>query len=209
MKVAPLVAIAAASAFVVVALALALDGDGRLPGDGAALRLADSLRTPLTADLGRAVTALGHGPVAFSMVLVSALVLVVRRHAVEAAVLVTGIVLTLVALDAVKEAEGRARPLNALVPTDSFAYPSGHAAYGVAYVAMAIALSRAIPSPAGRFALVTVAVVVAVTVGLSRVYLRAHFLSDVVGGWALAAAIFALCAIGGLVVAHLRHNGPS
>ena len=44
---------------------------------------------------------------------------------------------------------------------------------------------------ASRF--VTVAIVIAVAVGLSRIYLRAHYLSDVVGGWGLGAAIFALC----------------
>ena len=38
----------------------------------------------------------------------------------------------------------------------------------------------------------TAAVVLAVVIGLTRVYLRAHYLSDVEGGWGLAAAIFAL-----------------
>jgi hypothetical protein len=39
---------------------------------------------------------------------------------------------------------------------------------------------------ASRFALVTVAVVVAAAVGLTRLYLRAHWLSDVTGGWGSA-----------------------
>ena len=43
-----------------------------------------------------------------------------------------------------------------------------------------------------RFAVVTVAVVLVVIVALTRVYLRAHFLTDVLGGIALGAAIWAL-----------------
>jgi membrane-associated phospholipid phosphatase len=42
---------------------------------------------------------------------------------------------------------------------------------------------------------------------LSRVYLRAHFLTDVLAGWGLAAALFSVCGIVGLVVAVVRHNG--
>ena len=44
-------------------------------------------------------------------------------------------------------------------------------------------------------------------IGLSRVYLRAHFFTDVLGGWGMAAALFAVCGIVGLVVAAVRHNG--
>jgi undecaprenyl-diphosphatase len=52
-----------------------------------------------------------------------------------------------------------------------------------------------------------VAVVVAATVGLTRLYLRAHWLSDVTGGWGLGAALFSLCGLCALVVAYVRDNG--
>ena len=50
------------------------------------------------------------------------------------------------------------------------------------------------PATTGRpaAALVTIAIVVAAAVAASRVYLRAHYLSDVIGGLALATAIYAL-----------------
>jgi undecaprenyl-diphosphatase len=49
--------------------------------------------------------------------------------------------------------------------------------------------------------------VLAAVIGLTRVYLRAHYISDVMGGWGLGAAIFSLAGMAALVVAFLRHNG--
>ena len=48
--------------------------------------------------------------------------------------------------------------------------------------------------------------VIAAAVGLSRVYLRAHYISDVVGGWALGAALFAACGTVALVISYVRNN---
>ena len=98
---------------------------------------------------------------------------------------------------------------DALIDATGFAFPSAHAAYSVAYVAVAVAISRALPNWAGRAALVTVAVVLAGAIGLSRVYLRAHYLSDVLGGWGLAAVCFAFCAMVAVVVAFVRQNEPA
>ena len=48
--------------------------------------------------------------------------------------------------------------------------------------------------------------VLAALIGLARVYLDVHFLSDVTAGWALGAAAFSLCAAVGLVVSQVRQN---
>jgi membrane-associated phospholipid phosphatase len=53
---------------------------------------------------------------------------------------------------------------------------------------------------------VFVALGIAAAVGVTRVYLRAHWWSDVAGGWGLAAGIFALVAGIALVVEHIRNN---
>jgi membrane-associated phospholipid phosphatase len=79
----------------------------------------------------------------------------------------------------------------------------------VTWVAVAVALSRALPNLASRFAFVTVAMVIAAAVGASRIYLRAHYVSDVVGGWGLAAALFALCGTVALVIGYVRNNAAT
>ena len=53
------------------------------------------------------------------------------------------------------------------------------------------------------------AIVAAAIIGLTRVYLRAHYWSDVVGGWALGAGVFGAVAALALLVSFIRQNGAA
>jgi undecaprenyl-diphosphatase len=107
-----------------------------------------------------------------------------------------------------KEAVERPRPSGGLVDVGGFAYPSGHAALGVSYLAIGIVLARVAPLSA-RVALGTSGLAMAVLVGLSRLYLRVHYLSDVVGGWATGLAAYSICGSIALVAAYLAHSFKS
>jgi len=205
-----LVALALVGGFAFFALAAQVDPPARPPLlDREAAGLAARLRTGPAVSLLRVLTDIGSSPVTGLAVLAAAAGLGWRRRRLpEAAALLTGAILTFVAVSVAKAAAGRARPSGSLIGTiHSASYPSGHAAYSVAFVAVAVAVSPALPRLAARISLVGVGVALAVFVGLSRVYLRAHYLTDVLGGWGLAAALFALGGLGALAVARVRHNG--
>ena len=108
-------------------------------------------------------------------------------------------------MDIAKEVVDRPRPAGPLVDTADSAFPSAHAAYSTIWVAVAVVLTRR-RGLAGQAAIVTCSVILAIIIGLTRVYLRAHYWSDVVGGWALGAAVFGLLATIALIVAYVRNN---
>lgn len=202
-----LVAIGGVGLFVFVAYMNELAGDlGPTPFDSELLALADALRVETLVDVAKVVTALGAFPTVAGLVVASVVLLVLRRRYSEALVLVLGLVLTYLAVRVTKDAIGRERPGGALVGTEGRAYPSGHAAYAVAWVASAVVMTRRLRLVANA-ALVLGALAVAAAVGASRVYLRAHWWSDVAGGWGLAAAVFCLLAGIALIVEYIRHNG--
>ena len=57
-----------------------------------------------------------------------------------------------------------------------------------------------------RSLLIAIGVAATALIGLTRVYLRVHWLSDVTSGWALGFSAFALAAAIALVVIHFRDN---
>jgi membrane protein DedA with SNARE-associated domain/membrane-associated phospholipid phosphatase len=202
-----MLAIGAVGSYTFVAHVIRLD-DGRMPiGDGDALTLTSNLRLAMLVDVMSVVGQLGALPVAIGLVVTCAGLLLWRREVLETMVLVAGLGITYAGVLLTKAAIDRDPPPGPLVETEHSSYPSEQAAYAMTWVAVALALSRVLPTFASRFALVIVAVVVAVVVGVARIYLRADFLSDVTGGWGLAATIYSACAMIGLVVDHLRENG--
>jgi undecaprenyl-diphosphatase len=71
----------------------------------------------------------------------------------------------------------------------SFSFPSGHTLMATTYLATLTFLGwRAARSPRARLAIVTGATLLGGLVGISRVYLGAHWMSDVVASWTLGLA---------------------
>ena len=158
-------------------------------------------------DIAKVVTELGSFASVTALLVVAVVVLLGRRRPVDAALLVLGFALVYLAVDVTKAAIDRPRPAGPLVTTSEESFPSGHAAYSTAWIAVAVVLTRERGLPS-QTAIITAAVVLSAAIGLSRVYLRAHYWSDVAGGWGLGVGIFGLLATIALVVEHVRHNEP-
>jgi undecaprenyl-diphosphatase len=152
------------------------------------------------------VTDLGSLAVIVPLVVIFAGVLIWRRSLFELGVLVSGLVLTYAGVHITKGAIDRPRPVQPLDDITGSSFPSGHAAYAITHVAMAVIAARLLPGFASRAVLVFAAIVAAAVVGLTRVYLRAHYWSDVVGGWALGAGVFGAVATIALLVSYIRQN---
>lgn len=88
----------------------------------------------------------------------------------------------------------RQRPLleNPLVTLTSYGFPSGHTMGATVFYGL-VALIIAEVAPARRVPVYATAIVVVLAIGLSRIYLGAHYTSDVLGAFAAGAAWLTFC----------------
>ena len=206
LKLVTAMAVAGTGIYVFVLYTTVVYGSTALtPLDRELFDLGRHLQSEVGVDVAKIVTELGSFPTVAALLVVSAVILAARERPADAALLVLGFALLYLAVDVTKDAVERVRPAGPLVDTSEGSFPSGHAAYATAWIAAAVALTRerGLPSQA---AIVTGAFVVTAAVGLTRVYLRAHYWSDVAAGWALGAGIFGLLATIALIVESVRNN---
>jgi membrane protein DedA with SNARE-associated domain/membrane-associated phospholipid phosphatase len=203
-----LMAALAVSLFVLVAYTVIVgDEPGPTPGDETAIEVVEWLQNSFFTGLAKVVTFLGSGGFTWALALICAALLAWRRRWVELWVLLGGMTITQVGIWEIKDAVDRPRPADPLVSSSGSSFPSGHAAHSVIYLWLAVTIVlRLRPGMARATAVVVTGIVLTALVGLSRVYLDVHYLSDVNAGWALGAAAFSFCALVGLVVSQVRQN---
>ena len=138
----------------------------------------------------RVVTWLGSTAVIIPLGVIAGVFFVLRRRRWQPLALLAAAVAGAVSLyDIVKPLIGRPRPPPAIWigHYSGAAFPSGHAAQSVAFYAILAIVLGAGRSPRAKTVLWSVAALVALAVGGSRIYLGAHWLTDVLGGYALGA----------------------
>ena len=147
-------------------------------------------RTPWLIDVVTVVTHSGGTVAAWivSTVLTTTLLLQGRRRE---AVLVAGAMLSgLAVMTTLKNLFERQRPPlpDRLVEISTFSFPSGHAMMTAILASVLVAVTlRVVLVGHVRIALVFLLVLYTLAVGLSRVYLAAHWMTDVLAGWAFGA----------------------
>lgn len=101
-----------------------------------------------------------------------------------------------VSVEILKTVVARPRPELALLPLESFSFPSGHATIAVAlYGTLAYILMQQTTVRWKRHVILSVASLGIVLIGFSRLYFGVHYLTDVLAGYLLGALWFLLARI--------------
>jgi len=109
---------------------------------------------------------------------------------------------------ALKQLFARMRPLQAAEGASAagFSFPSGHSSGTVVAFGMLAYLGLRLLPPRWHLPVLLVAVLLAFSVGVSRIILRVHFASDVAAGFASGTAWLAFCVTGIEFGRWLRHR---
>lgn len=167
--------------------------------DIAVLNLIHSLTTGWLTSLLFGVSELASTEVILAAMAAATAVLAAKGHWRGATALALSVLATQAVVTVAKDVISRPRPEDSgsMIDPSGFSFPSGHSASAVAlYVMLALIAGSAVPKRLWAIAWLG-AITLALTIGLSRVYLGAHYPSDVLAGWLtggiLVIASWALC----------------
>ncbi|PZU95752.1 MAG: hypothetical protein DCF32_22250 [Leptolyngbya sp.] len=174
------------------------------PFEESCLLMLKAQATPVLDRTMTAVTWLAQGEITIPVLMVVGGVLVYRNRAIAALVLAIGLSGSWLLNGIFKAFFRRERPdlwASSQRPLD-YSYPSGHAMSAISFYGLFAAdLTACLSVPLGITA--TLAAIITLGVGFSRVYLGVHWPTDVLSGWVaggiwLGACLLGLVHIGGL-----------
>ncbi|WGM32905.1 phosphatase PAP2 family protein [Brevundimonas sp. NIBR11] len=137
------------------------------------------------------LTSLGGISVLTLFAIVALVFLLILRKRLSALLLIVGLAGGVGLSEGLKALFERQRPpaVYQAVETLNASFPSGHALLStVFYLTVAVMLTRAFPRKRVKAWVLGVGMTFALIVGLTRIYLGAHWASDVMAGWCVGAA---------------------
>jgi undecaprenyl-diphosphatase len=173
--------------------------------------LSDPIGPPYLEEMARDLTALGGTVVITGATLFAAGFFLMRGSLGSMVYLLVaaggGIILSSIG----KEVFDRPRP--DLVPHGSLVYtasfPSGHSMMAaVAYLTLGVLIARVLPGWPQKVYVMSIAVILTVLVGISRVYLGVHWPTDVAAGWLAGAAWAVACVLFARLLSRRGHVEP-
>ncbi len=139
-------------------------------------------RTPIIDKIMVMITMMGDGPVSGAVIVAVGLYLFGRKAWRRAIGFVIAIVSSSIFVLITKTLIGRQRPMELVVDSGTLSFPSGHATINTVLIGIVAVLVAHDRSRLSKTIIYSVAATGAILIGFSRVYLGAHWLSDVLAG---------------------------
>jgi membrane-associated phospholipid phosphatase len=174
-------------------------------------RAFDLLATTRGSSLARGVKLLAEvgPPLAALFVFGLVLGLALARRWDTAGMIVVGFPLVAIADRLAKTAVVRPRPAGMLIAAGGYSFPSAEAALSIGLLPIALAITGLIGRRRAGTAGAGAALLMIPVIGVLMISVRVHYATDVLAGWALGVAVFALTGAGLLLLGSRRNSSPA
>lgn len=147
------------------------------------------------------------------IVIIAVAFLLLHKRVASALFVVTAVLGGTGISELIKALFGRDRPplIYRAVASANASFPSGHAMLStITYLTLGALLAQVMPQRRQKVFVFATAVILALIIGASRVYLGVHWLTDVLAGWSLGAAWAMICWLAAWSVRRflIRHPTP-
>lgn len=151
--------------------------------------LVTRLRTPILTSIMKKVTKLSNIKfVAISSILLVIYFLLIKKEKKQAELIIGNLVFITLLNQLIKFMIKRERPTGfRLIEMTGYSFPSGHAMVSMAFYGIIIYLIKhQVKNKTLRLGLIILNIIIIILIGISRVYLGVHYLSDVVTGYSIS-----------------------
>ena len=143
-----------------------------------------SLQTPILNKIMTAITFIGNLNTMLILSLVLLLFLIFRKRKNEFIFSALCLFFTAILTETLKLIFQKQRPIDSLINYSGYSFPSSHAAGAIIFFSLLIYLFKdEIESKLKGIFLIVIGILLPILIGFSRIYLNAHWLSDVLAGF--------------------------
>ena len=193
--------LALAGVVLAVSIAASLLIDPELVRSDAAISgYVQSLRTPMADSAMTAITMLGDGAVLAPVAVALISTLVIMRHGRMAAMVTAAVIGATLFVPLIKTLVQRSRPMALHSGADAYSFPSGHATLSATILGALILVTVLALPRRYRFAAFIAGATSVMLIAFSRIYLLAHWPSDVLAGLSFGTSI--ILVLGWLLLSH-------
>lgn len=161
--------------------------------DSWALNFIQPTQADFSTKIFKIITIFGEWWAILAIVAIISGILIIKRKNVHTFILWLIVLGTTADAFILKKLVHKPRPFDIMVNENSFSFPSAHSALSIAlYGFIAYLFWRSAVNKTAKIIIIIVGIIFTALIGLSRLYLGAHYLSDVLGGYILGAFWLAL-----------------
>ena len=160
--------------------------------DDAVVQWMEAIETPWLVAVSKAFARSGSVPLVLVVIIGGFSVLVRPGRLVPGLFWLAMVAVTIGLSESVEEIIARPRPTSSLIIKSSFSYPSGHTMVSGVAIGIGLAAFASVLWPNRHRGFFAFGIFYVVAMAISRVYLRAHWLTDVVAGLAFGLVVLSV-----------------
>ena len=147
------------------------------------------LRNPILTTIMKLITSLSNtGIIIFLSIILIIYYYYIAKKKHISFIIVGNLLLTVLVNQTIKYIIRRERPIGyRLIEMTGYSFPSGHAMVSMTFYGLLIYIvNHSIKNKYLKYSLITLNVIIIILIGISRVYLGVHYLSDVITGYSIS-----------------------
>ncbi|MCK4650527.1 phosphatase PAP2 family protein [Candidatus Pacearchaeota archaeon] len=141
-----------------------------------------TIQTPTLTSFSKLIAVITEPLVLLTLALIISTILYFTRQKSQAFLLASMSILTALTIKILKNILQIPRPLNALIQETGYSFPSGHTTFATLFFILTTYLLTRNSKLQTKITAFTISIIIILTIALTRLYLRVHWLTDVIGG---------------------------